>query len=222
MRMTSRISKSLAVVLCGLFTSGCTRGPANGRGATGLDGSPGRLGSTGTVAAPGTRRQAPATSRDMRLSRPIDAAFQPAGSRDPSRDRNDSRYDPWTSAGEPLGSTGWGSRRELVDKALQIAGQPVTEENRNAVNLIVTKESGWNPNAQNNTDSNAAKGQPSQGLMQTIPDTFRRHANPDCQEIKDPLCNLIAGIRYSVNRYGSLSNVPGVRAVSQGRGYVGY
>jgi SLT domain-containing protein len=56
--------------------------------------------------------------------------------------------------------------------------------------------------------------------MQTIPSTFRENALPGYdQNIKDPLSNLIAGIRYSVKRYGSLSEVPGVASIAKGGEY---
>jgi hypothetical protein len=95
-----------------------------------------------------------------------------------------------------------GARKELVDKALQLAGLPATSEYEAAVNKIVTRESGWNPNITNTWDSNARKGTPSTGLMQTIEPTFQRYALPGYNSnIHDPLSNLVAGIRYAESRY---------------------
>jgi SLT domain-containing protein len=34
--------------------------------------------------------------------------------------------------------------------------------------------------------------------------------------------NIIAAVRYSVDRYGSVSNVPGLQSMNGGNGYVGY
>ena len=34
--------------------------------------------------------------------------------------------------------------------------------------------------------------------------------------------NIIAGVRYAVERYGSVSNVPGIQGLNKGQGYVGY
>ncbi len=132
--------------------------------------------------------------------------------------------------GSKLGRLPEGDRRELVEKALQIAGQPVTEANIRAVNTIVQHESSWNPGITNNWDINAQRGIPSQGLMQTIPPTFNAHKDRSGQveaaghsnTIKDPLANLVAGIKYSEHRYGSLQNVPGVRSLAQGGGYKPY
>lgn len=91
-----------------------------------------------------------------------------------------------------------GARKELIEKALQLAGVPVNEQTIAAVNKIVTRESGWNPNITNNWDSNAKAGHPSTGLMQTIPSTFKQYALKGYdQNINDPLSNLVAAIRYT-------------------------
>ncbi len=91
-----------------------------------------------------------------------------------------------------------GARKELIDKALQLAGVPVSAATEAAVNKIVTRESAWNPNATNHTDSNARAGHPSTGLMQTIPSTFKAYALKGYdQNIHDPLSNLVAAIRYT-------------------------
>lgn len=120
------------------------------------------------------------------------------------------------------GSLPTGVHMALINKALSLAGAALTPRNQANVNLIVQRESGWNPNAINLWDSNAKAGHPSQGLMQTIPTTFAAYALPGLGGITDPLANLVAGIRYAISRYGSLDNVPGVRGVSNGSGYVGY
>lgn len=111
----------------------------------------------------------------------------------------------------------------LIKAALKLAGVADTIPNESDVNIIVTNESGWNPNAINLTDSNAIAGHPSQGLMQTIPSTFEAYRLPSLPDnIVDPLANMVAGIRYAIARYGSLDDVPGVAAVHAGGKYVGY
>ncbi len=96
-----------------------------------------------------------------------------------------------------------GARKELIDKALKLAGLQVTPSNEAAVNKIVTRESAWNPNVTNHWDSNARAGHPSTGLMQTIPGTFQKWAQPGYNtNIHDPLSNLVAGIRYAQATYG--------------------
>jgi hypothetical protein len=95
-----------------------------------------------------------------------------------------------------------GVRKELIDKALNLAGLPNTAQYEAAVNKIVTRESGWNPNITNNWDINARRGHPSTGLMQTIPGTFKRFALQGFDSnIHDPLSNLVAGIRYAESKY---------------------
>lgn len=115
-----------------------------------------------------------------------------------------------------------GEKRDLIESALNKAGVSDSAANIAAVNLIVQRESGWNPNIVNNWDSNARKGTPSKGLMQTIGPTFNQYSIPGHKNIFNPEDNLIAGIRYAVSRYGSLQNVPGVKAVANGRAYRGY
>ncbi len=120
-----------------------------------------------------------------------------------------------------MGNVPEGERRDLIAKALQLAGQPVTDSALAAVNTIVEKESSWNPKARNDWDINAKNGIPSQGLMQTIPPTFKENAIPGYdKDITDPLSNLIAGIRYSTKRYGSVEEV--VRRTKSGGKNQGY
>ncbi|MBO0849670.1 MAG: transglycosylase SLT domain-containing protein [Pseudonocardia sp.] len=91
-----------------------------------------------------------------------------------------------------------------------------------AIATIIQHESSGNPAAVNNWDSNAAKGIPSTGLMQTIPPTFERWHLPGHEQILDPVDNIIAGVRYAIARYGSVSRVPGVVSLAAGEGYRGY
>lgn len=71
-------------------------------------------------------------------------------------------------------------------------------------------------------NSNAAAGHPSKGLMQCIDSTFNAHKLPGHDDIYNPVDNIIAGVRYTIDRYGSIANTPGLQAMSQGGGYVGY
>jgi hypothetical protein len=87
---------------------------------------------------------------------------------------------------------------------------------------IVQHESSGNPNAQNNWDSNAQKGTPSKGLMQTIDSTFAKYSAANHKDIWNPVDNAIAAINYAVARYGSLGNVPGIKSLANGGKYIGY
>jgi len=112
-----------------------------------------------------------------------------------------------------------------INQAFQILeanGVPASELNAAGVLTIIEHESSGNPDAINLTDSNAQAGHPSQGLMQTIPSTFNEYKLPGYNSITDPVANIIAGTRYALSRYGSISNVPGVKAVAAGESYIGY
>ncbi len=106
--------------------------------------------------------------------------------------------------------------RGLAKQALLLTNQ-FSESNLNALLTQMMHESGGNPNAINNWDINAIRGIPSKGLMQVIDPTFRSYAmSPYDSNIYDPLSNMVAAIRYTVSRYGSLYR--GWTA----RGYKGY
>lgn len=113
-------------------------------------------------------------------------------------------------------------RRALMILALRTAGVEPSEANIRGLNTIIEKESGWKPNIVNNWDSNARKGTPSKGLMQTIGPTFDAYKMPGYDDILNPLHNMIAGIRYAQKRYGALLNVPGLRSMAAGGPYRGY
>ena len=141
--------------------------------------------------------------------------------------RNTSSARPPSSAGPvsaPQNTVGgnvgqWISQAQAI---LEQAGVPLSKMNAQDIATIIRFESSGNPNAQNNWDSNAAAGHPSIGLMQTIGPTFNAYKLPGHDNIRDPIDNIIAGVRYAISRYGSISNVPGIVAVHRGGNYVGY
>jgi hypothetical protein len=80
-------------------------------------------------------------------------------------------------------------------------------------------ESGGNPNAINLTDSNAAAGDPSRGLMQTIGSTFRAYHWPGTSmNIYNPLANIAAALNYARHVYGP-SLMSGGMGIGSGHGY---
>lgn len=87
---------------------------------------------------------------------------------------------------------------------------------------IIEHESGGDPMSINLWDWNAQQGHPSKGLMQLIDENMSEHHLPGMTNIYDPVSNIAAGIRLIQHDYGSVYNVPGIRALSQGRPYVGY
>jgi LysM repeat protein len=124
-----------------------------------------------------------------------------------------------------VGNTVGGQVGQWIAQAQQIllaAGVPMSEMNAQDINIIIQHESSGNPNAENKWDINWQEGHPSIGLMQTIQPTFDAHALPGHTDIWNPVDNIIAGVRYAIARYGSISNVPGVVRVKEGLSYVGY
>jgi len=131
-----------------------------------------------------------------------------------------------------VGTVPTGERAQIINQALEEINRAAaqgngkrvepTPQNLAAINLIIQRESGWRADVVNNWDSNARKGTPSKGLMQTIGPTFNSNKLPGHDNILNPVDNIIAGVRYAVKRYGSLENVPGVKAVSRGQAYRGY
>lgn len=123
-------------------------------------------------------------------------------------------------AGPPPGNVDQWIREAI--RILQENGYPVTEENIRQIWTIIQHESGGDPNAINTWDSNAAKGTPSKGLMQTIDPTFDAHALPGHTDIWNPVDNIVAGVAYTFDRYGSLENHPGLASIASGGGYQPY
>lgn len=75
-------------------------------------------------------------------------------------------------------------------------------------------ESGGDPNAQNNWDINAKRGDPSIGLLQVIRSTFTamRRLFPEANEglpddQRHPLANIVAGLGWTVHKYGGPQNI---------------
>jgi hypothetical protein len=113
------------------------------------------------------------------------------------------------------GLDGW------IAQALQIMNLP--QDLAPGVKQIILSESGGNPHAVNRWDTNALRGTPSQGLMQTIPSTFRTYVHPEVanRPITDPVANITAGVRYMVDRYGVDTVRAGGRSSAAGS-YLGY
>lgn len=102
----------------------------------------------------------------------------------------------------PGGGGGVERWRGVALQALKMTGQPL-----GLVDILLRRmnqESGGDPNVTNMWDSNAKKGTPSIGLMQTIGPTFEAYKFPGFNNIRAPLDNILASIRYTLATYGSL------------------
>jgi nucleoid-associated protein YgaU len=105
-----------------------------------------------------------------------------------------------------VGGSGVQRWAALAAKALQMAGLSAGQLGKFLA--LMQAESGGNPNAINNTDSNAKAGIASRGLMQVIPPTFATyHVAGTSNNIFDPLANMAAAANYIKHVYGG--NVPG-------------
>jgi SLT domain-containing protein len=119
--------------------------------------------------------------------------------------------------GGAAGQAGGGVQRwrGTVLQALAMEGLPASLVNN--VLYQMQTESGGNPGAINLVDSNAAMGDPSRGLMQTIMSTFLRwHWPGTSYNIYDPLANIAAAINYSRHGRGFGS---GAGQMGSGHGY---
>jgi SLT domain-containing protein len=116
----------------------------------------------------------------------------------------------YTGAMAGAGVQRWAS---VVLQALALVGQPASL--LQTVLRRMNQESGGNPRAINLWDSNAKRGTPSKGLMQTIDPTFNAYAGElRGRGVWDPLANIYASMRYAMSRYGSLA-----RAYNRAGGY---
>lgn len=99
--------------------------------------------------------------------------------------------------------TGVARWRDTVVKALEANGIEPNNFRVSKILATIQKESGGDPNAQNNWDINARMGDPSIGLMQTISRTFNAYKHPGHNNIRNGYDNLLAAINYIKHRYGT-------------------
>ncbi|HKR51940.1 MAG TPA: transglycosylase SLT domain-containing protein [Pseudonocardiaceae bacterium] len=145
------------------------------------------------------------------LRRAVEKADRAAAYQEVLRNRLGTPY----QAGNSHSLDGW------VSKALGLMGLP--QALASDVKTIIMHESGGNPNAINNWDVNAVRGTPSQGLMQTIPSTFKACVLPSLAShpITDPVANITAGIRSMIAHHGIAAVMNGGRRDPNGN-YLGY
>jgi SLT domain-containing protein len=124
------------------------------------------------------------------------------------------------SGGSPVNyspTAGVNQWKSVVLQALALNGLPASLLNQ--VLYQMQTESGGNPNAQNNWDSNAAAGDPSRGLLQTIGTTFAAyHVAGTSENIFNPLANVAAAINYAKHEYGPTLMSDGM-GLGSGHGY---
>ncbi|MBO0853217.1 MAG: transglycosylase SLT domain-containing protein [Nocardia sp.] len=102
----------------------------------------------------------------------------------------------------PNNLDGWIHNALLV---MQLHGIPGSFD---GIHRNIMRESGGNPRAINLTDSNAARGIPSKGLLQVIDPTFKAfHVDGTSWDIYDPVANIAAACNYAAHRYGTIDRV---------------
>jgi D-alanyl-D-alanine carboxypeptidase len=116
---------------------------------------------------------------------------------------------PWQGGLPPSGYAPPGSGverwRPVMIAALKYAGINPTSELVALGLRRLAQESGGNERAVNNWDINAKRGDPSKGLMQNIGSAFPERARELAgRGIYDGFANIVASIRYTMGRYGSL------------------
>ncbi|QLE71112.1 hypothetical protein FGW37_05400 [Streptomyces rectiverticillatus] len=105
------------------------------------------------------------------------------------------------------GGVGSGQLTEWITAAMRLTGVSGSQWLQGLVTLVM-RESGGDPRAVNNWDSNAQAGTPSKGLGQVIDPTFQAyHQAGTSWDVFDPIANLSSVINYIRGRYGDISNV---------------
>lgn len=99
--------------------------------------------------------------------------------------------------------TGVARWRDSVIRALKANDIEPTGFRVSKILATIQRESGGDPNVQNNWDINAINGTPSIGLMQTIGPTFNAYKHPGHNNIRNGYDNLLAAINYIKHRYGT-------------------
>ena len=126
-----------------------------------------------------------------------------------------------SSSSASSGSSGYADDLDgWINEAIGILGQNGYSVSYNAIYQTAMNESGGDPDAVNDWDSNAADGDASTGLMQVIPTTFDAYALSGYTDIYNPVDNIIAAVRYAAATYGSLDAV--VAARCDGSCWYGY
>ena len=104
------------------------------------------------------------------------------------------------------GGSGRAAVLAAIRKALDIKGihDPVARARwERGMDLVARRESNYDPNAENDWDSNAARGTPSKGAWQFIAPTFAAYHEPGTSaSIHDLVAQACAFINYAQRHYG--------------------
>ncbi|MEU3464028.1 transglycosylase SLT domain-containing protein [Streptomyces sp. NPDC006733] len=113
-----------------------------------------------------------------------------------------------TAAASPSSGTYTDDLDGWIKEALAVMAQHGIPGSYDGIYRNIIRESSGNPQAINLTDSNAAAGTPSKGLLQVIDPTFQEcHVAGTSMDIYDPVANITAACNYAAANYGSIDNV---------------
>ncbi|MFB3234192.1 phage tail tape measure protein [Staphylococcus pseudintermedius] len=106
------------------------------------------------------------------------------------------------SKGYPAGSGAAYASRVISQAQSILGGRYKSRYIHDQMMRVAKRESNYQPNAVNNWDINALRGDPSRGLFQIIGSTFRANAKSGYTNFSNPLHQAISAMRYIVARYG--------------------
>ncbi|MET8449060.1 transglycosylase SLT domain-containing protein [Streptomyces sp. NPDC005209] len=161
-----------------------------------------RLARLRTIALTGIATTGAATVALTLMPASAQAAEAPQVAHSVAAVSSDSRADSSSATGATGSLDGW------IKKSLAVMKEKGIPGSYDGLRRNIMRESGGNPNAQNNWDVNAQKGTPSKGLLQVIEPTFNAyHVAGTPQSVTDPVANITAAANYAAQRYGSIDNV---------------
>ena len=164
--------------------------------------APRRLARLRTLALTGLATTGAAAAALTLMPASAQAAEAPQSAHSVTAPSRDSNTDPKGSTGTAGNLDGWIKQSLAIMKAKGIPGS------YDGLHRNIMRESGGNPNAQNNWDVNAQNGIPSKGLLQVIQPTFNAyHVAGTAHSVTDPVANITAAANYAAHRYGSIDNV---------------
>lgn len=129
----------------------------------------------------------------------------------------------WEGNDNPLG---WSHAKIWAKSALENAGyKSGTKQWKDfmtAYEIVGRYESNYQNSAWNKTDKNAQAGNPSKGWLQFIKTTFDDYNFKGYNKWLNPVHQAMAFINYANKKYGGPLQVPGVKAILNGKKYKPY
>ena len=148
-----------------------------------------------------------ASSSTSTASTASDSSSTASSSSDSSSSSSSSDSDSSTSSTSSSSSSYSDDLNGWIDEAISILSETGYSVSYDAVYETAINESDGDPDAENGWDSNAADGDPSEGLMQTTITTFDAYALSGYDDIWNPVDNIIAAAIYAQEAYGGLDVV---------------